>query len=377
MTVSTTTNRVSYTATIGVLTYTIPFPFISNSDLSVYVNGTLKIYGTDYSVAGAGAASGGSITFFAQPTGTLLIVRTVAYTQETDYQANDPFPAETHERALDKLTMMNQQIAEVNGRALRLPITATGTVDTTVPTPTAGYMLGWNATGTGMTSINPATYYQAAGSYNFTVQEFTGNGSTSAFTLSMSTGTLSNVEVFLNGVRQRPTSDYYLSGTNNTTLNFVAAPPSAAVILVRYGTTMAIGIPADGSVTYKKLASPGLGWLSNGKHIYNGSYKFTLPAYIAGTITLSPSDYLVNSLFIENQSSSTYAISTTSLAETASSLGVTVANGFAVEFSILNMNGSNVTLTGLDYGWPTLAANGGVARIVVVQQSGLIKVIRT
>jgi hypothetical protein len=86
---------------------------------------TVQVQDTDYTVSGAGNPAGGSITFTTAPgaTDTVVITRNVPDTQEVDYLTNDDFPAETHERALDKLTMRNQQRANDLGRALLLGIT--------------------------------------------------------------------------------------------------------------------------------------------------------------------------------------------------------------------------------------------------------------
>ena len=58
---------------------------------------------------------------------------------------------------------------------------------------------------------------------------YTGDGSTVAFTVT-SGMTVNNVLVFLNGVFQRPTTDYAVSGT---TLTFGTAPVSADSILIK------------------------------------------------------------------------------------------------------------------------------------------------
>lgn len=61
--------------------------------------------------------------FSAPMTGAQIIInRVVPVTQETDYVANDPFPAESHERALDKLTMLVQQAFSYLSRALLRPV---------------------------------------------------------------------------------------------------------------------------------------------------------------------------------------------------------------------------------------------------------------
>ena len=61
------------------------------------------------------------------------------------------------------------------------------------------------------------------------VRAYTGDGSDTTFTVS-SGATVSNVLVFVNGVFQRPTSDYTVSGT---TLTFVTAPVNNDVITIK------------------------------------------------------------------------------------------------------------------------------------------------
>ena len=58
---------------------------------------------------------------------------------------------------------------------------------------------------------------------------YTGDGSTVAFTVTNGQ-TVDNVLVFINGVFQRPTTDYGVSGT---TLTFSTAPVSADVITIK------------------------------------------------------------------------------------------------------------------------------------------------
>ncbi|MGO3712838.1 hypothetical protein [Alcaligenes aquatilis] len=122
MTVSSEQSRVQY-ATDGVATsFPVPFRFLQNRDLRVTLvdsegNEQELSLDTDYSVAGAGQQSGGTLTTTAAyPAGqALLIDRIVSITQETAYQRNDPFPERAHERALDKLTMICQMLASIFG----------------------------------------------------------------------------------------------------------------------------------------------------------------------------------------------------------------------------------------------------------------------
>lgn len=63
MTVSTTTRKKSYTGNGSTTVFAYDFRIFNDSDLKVYVAGTLKSLTTHYTVSGAGAASGGNVTF--------------------------------------------------------------------------------------------------------------------------------------------------------------------------------------------------------------------------------------------------------------------------------------------------------------------------
>ncbi len=96
----------------------IPYRVLTNTDLVVTriepgvdeeVRTTL---GTDYLVTDADADAGGTITTavdypFADQ---LEILRDVPLIQLTEYQPSGPFPAKSHERVLDKVTMIRQQL---------------------------------------------------------------------------------------------------------------------------------------------------------------------------------------------------------------------------------------------------------------------------
>ena len=127
MTVSTTAARISYAGNGSTTVFTIPWYFLAAADLKVYKRSsggveTLQALNSQYTVSGAGNGAGGSVTFATAPAAgeSVVIVRDPIITQETDYQANDAFPAETHERALDRLTMVGQRHADLLTRALVL-----------------------------------------------------------------------------------------------------------------------------------------------------------------------------------------------------------------------------------------------------------------
>lgn len=132
MTVSTTTNKVSYSGTGSQTVFAYTFKIFADGDLDVYIrdtNGTetLQTITTNYTVSGAGADAGGNVTFVTAPgsTDTVVIQRKLDLTQGTDYVANDPFPAESHEDALDRLTFITQQIQEEVDRSIKASVTNT------------------------------------------------------------------------------------------------------------------------------------------------------------------------------------------------------------------------------------------------------------
>lgn len=104
--------------------FAVPFYFLLATDLVVSlvdpnpdVDPVTLLLGTQYSVSGAGSPPGGVVTTMAAYASgyRITIERLVPVTQEVAYQANDPFPAKTHERALDKLTMIAQQLWRLVG----------------------------------------------------------------------------------------------------------------------------------------------------------------------------------------------------------------------------------------------------------------------
>lgn len=132
MTVSTTTSKVSFAGNGSTVAFAVNFYFLANSHLKVVLRAadgteTVKTLGTDYTVTGAGVSSGGTVTMTSAPAvgQTLVIARNVPQTQLVDYQPNDPFPASTHEQALDQLTMEVQQLQEQVNRAIKLSLTNT------------------------------------------------------------------------------------------------------------------------------------------------------------------------------------------------------------------------------------------------------------
>jgi hypothetical protein len=84
---------------------------------------------------------------------------------------------------------------------------------------------------------------------------FSGNGSTTVFTLTRSVQKEVDLEVFVENVQQEPITAFSVSGT---TLTFTGAPPSGTnniyVVYRNFDSGAQVYVP-DGSITYAKLAN--------------------------------------------------------------------------------------------------------------------------
>ncbi len=116
MTVPVQTPINSYTADGINNTYAFTFRILANTDLFVTVDGAPQTEGVEYTVQNVSPA-GGDVVFEAANIPILgadvRLVRATSKDQTTDYVAGDPFPAETHELGLDKLTMLLQEAQSV------------------------------------------------------------------------------------------------------------------------------------------------------------------------------------------------------------------------------------------------------------------------
>ena len=130
MTVSTTTNKVTYIGNGIATTFAIPFPFLEEEHLKVYqLSNDVQTERTDWTLLG------GSMVFATAPTdeAQIVIMREVPLTQETDYRENEILPAETLERNFDKLTMQVQQLKEQADRAVTVDIFDDTAADSLIP----------------------------------------------------------------------------------------------------------------------------------------------------------------------------------------------------------------------------------------------------
>lgn len=157
MTISTQTARVQYNGNGVTTVFPVTFEFLGGAELLVVLTDaagaadTVKTLTTHYTVSGGGATqpATGSVTMLTAPaSGELLtILRAEPLTQAASYTPLDPFPAKTHEKALDRLEMQVQMLKERSDRALKLRA-STALTNIDFPLPGAGRLVGWNADGT-------------------------------------------------------------------------------------------------------------------------------------------------------------------------------------------------------------------------------------
>lgn len=133
MTVSSTNTKNSYSGNGSTTVFAYTFKIFDDDDITVILRTdatggeTVQTKTTDYTVSGVGNAGGGNITFGTAPASgiTVVLIRETAQTQATDYTPNDPFPAASHEDALDKLTLIIQDQQEELDRSIKVSRTNT------------------------------------------------------------------------------------------------------------------------------------------------------------------------------------------------------------------------------------------------------------
>ena len=171
MSVSSTNTKVSLPANGTAHSFAYNFKIFADADLQVIVRSaagveTVKTLNTHYIVTNAGSESGGNVLFkFNTGTSsdahfsstdqrpqngeTVVLARNLTLTQGTDYIANDPFPAESHEDALDRLTFIAQQQQEELDRAIKSSVgnTFTSSEFTISATDRANKIFAFDANG--------------------------------------------------------------------------------------------------------------------------------------------------------------------------------------------------------------------------------------
>ena len=161
MTLSTTTAVKQYDGDGSTVSFPTVFKFLANADVQITHRDssdteTVWVEGTQYTLAGALSETGGTVTVNTSPTDytpatgeTITIERITTETQGTDYPAGGKFPSSAHETALDRLTMLVQQLSAQLARTLKFPVTDADTLSAEIPNSTdrASGRLGFDSSG--------------------------------------------------------------------------------------------------------------------------------------------------------------------------------------------------------------------------------------
>lgn len=97
----------------SITTFAYSFPIVENKDLLVRVDDVLQVEYSDYTLENV-TEDGGEVEFTEAPAdgAVVLIRRQTTMTQNVDYESGEPFPAETHEWNLDKITYILQELLQ-------------------------------------------------------------------------------------------------------------------------------------------------------------------------------------------------------------------------------------------------------------------------
>ena len=150
MTVTTAPRTADYRGDGATVTFPVPFRFLAAAHLRVVLidaTGT-ETAGAVASVAGVGAATGGTVTLTTAPaTGVrVMVFGHTPLSQEVDFTPGGAMPGDVVERAFDKLAMGQQEQAEKLSRAVVIP-RAAGVRDLAFPAPVANKGLKFDGAG--------------------------------------------------------------------------------------------------------------------------------------------------------------------------------------------------------------------------------------
>lgn len=172
---------------------------------------------------------------------TLVVSSELPYLQPTDLTNQGGFYPKVITNALDRLTIFCQQLAEITGRTLKLPITAPTNISAEIPLPNPSELIAWNETGTRLTTVSPQSLVTSIAYGSATADLFAGDGVTTTFPLSTNPASVNNLDVSIDGHSQRPgqggIGDYSWNG--GASITFAEPPPAPSIpgdknVLVRY-----------------------------------------------------------------------------------------------------------------------------------------------
>jgi hypothetical protein len=247
MTVSALVTRNDITATASQTSFTYTFRVLEATDMDVYQNGALLASG--YTVNDVGVNTGGTVTLdVGVPVGQIVsLVLAMPLDRTTNYQNSGDFLAGDVNGDFDKIYIGAIQNENEGGRSLRLKDVEppTAGVDMTIPLKAdrLGKFLAFDSVTGGPIAGSGAAFFDSAA---WSVYDFTGDGSTVAFTLGSNPATENNTQVYIDGVYQQK-DGYSVAGA---VLTFSVAPPNLSTIEVMVVAILPIGSTSSDLVSY-------------------------------------------------------------------------------------------------------------------------------
>jgi len=284
MSINSTVSKVQYTLTAANQTLAVPFYFLEDTHLKVIkvaATQTTLTQITHYTVTGAANQAGGQVILTGTATAigdVITILRNAPATQLVDYAPNGKFPAETHERALDKLTMLTQQLIATDVVGLRFQdgevldgtlakSARSGKVFTfdangvPVFVTAAGLVQGGvDAAGASATAAaaSASAASGSASSASGSASAASGSASAAATSASNAASTLANAVVKAGSVM---TGLLTLSGNGTTALHAVPKQQAESIVTDRAGN--------DGGFTFRNLIINGRGSVNQRGYVSN------------------------------------------------------------------------------------------------------------
>lgn len=291
MTLAAATTRDDYVATSGQTVFPYTFTALVDSDVEVLKNGIALTLGAgnDYTISGIGTGSGNvTLNVGAASGDKIAIYLDMPIARTTNYQNSGAFLALDVNGDMNKAYLAMQQITTDMQAAIRRPEADPATIGMELPVAAtrAQKLLAFDSNGA--VTVQP---YVGGQTQILSRNTFTGDGSTTTFTLTNSASDPSLLNVVINGLMQ-DVSSYSIA--NGTSLIFSQAPPLNCDIEVRSFVQVEIvstdlstsEFAGNGSTTSFTLGSSAV---KQNTFVYiNGVYQFKSTYSVSGTtITFS------------------------------------------------------------------------------------------
>tara|TARA_B100000287_G_scaffold11367_1_gene11482 strand:- start:1181 stop:2335 length:1155 start_codon:yes stop_codon:yes gene_type:complete len=251
--------------------FTLSSTYAGQNDILVFVEGVIQYPGSNFTLSGTTLAftSAPANTARIEVYGTTPVPSTVTPGDGTVTSAKLAATAYTRDIFTGNGSTATYNLSSTPGSALGALVFIGGVIQD----PTTHYTMNLGASpntitftsnlangvealviygpvnSVGTPSDGSITIQKLAGSV-FSTDTFTGNGSSTGFTLSQAVINANHLIVTVAGVIQTPTSAYTVSGS---TITFTSTPANGASIVVRYYGAAAYNVPTDNSVTSAKI----------------------------------------------------------------------------------------------------------------------------